>query len=211
MISILNYFALLRYFIMSMVRLGLHFLMQITLLIRLFINQQSKQPVKNFWKLITWKAKRKLDVPKLPSKKVGLPLLLGEDIDKLVQVYLMKLCDIGGMANGTIARASDKSITRMSDPKLLASNGSHVVFTKMESKYLLKRMGFVKRKAISKARANIDGLMRWKPTIYLANIRTVISLEEVLPYLVINWDHIGLKYVPISSWTMAKKGFKKVP
>ena len=109
-----------------------------------------------------WKAKRKRDVPKLPSKKVGYPLLHGEDKNKLVQAYLMKLCDIGRMANGIIARASAKIIIRMSDPKLLASNCSQVGFTKMESKYLLKKMNFVKRKANFQGQANVGGFIEVK-------------------------------------------------
>ena len=151
-----------------------------------------------------------LDITELQSKKVGCPLLLGEDIDKQVQAYLMKLRDVGGVVNGTIARASAKGIIRMTNPKLLTINGGHVVLTKKWSKYLLKRMGFVKRKANSKARVNVDGFMELK-TNYLADIRAIINLEEVPPCLVINWDHTGLKYVPVSSWTMAKEGSKKVP
>ena len=66
----------------------------------------------------------------------------------------------------------------MTNPKLLASNGGHIVLTKKWSKYLLKRMGFVKRKANSKARANVDDFVEVK-TNYLADIRAIISLEEV--------------------------------
>ena len=150
-----------------------------------------------------------LEVSELPLKKIGHPLLLGEDIDKQVQAYLMKLREVGGVVNSAIARASARGIIRMTNPKLLASNGGHIVLTKKWSKYLLKRMGFVKRKANSKARANVDDFVEVK-TNYLADIRAIISLEEVPPCLVINWDHTGLKYVPVSSWTMAKEGSKKV-
>ena len=45
----------------------------------------------------------------------------------------------------------------------------------------------------------------------MSDIAAVVKLEEVPPSLVINWDHTGLKYVPVSSWTMAKEGSKKVP
>ena len=45
-------------------------------------------------------------------------------MDKQLQAYLMKLCDIGGMVNGIIARASAKSIIRMNNPEELASNGA---------------------------------------------------------------------------------------
>ena len=151
-----------------------------------------------------------LEVSELPLKKIGRPLLLGEDLDRQVQAYLMKLREVGGVVNSAIARGSARGIIRMTNPKLLASNGGHIVLTKKWSKYLLKRMGFVKRKASSKARGNVHDFVEVK-TNYLADIKAIISLEEVPPCLVINWDHTGLKYVPVSSWTMAKEGSKKVP
>ena len=38
----------------------------------------------------------------------------------------------------------------------------------------------------------------------------IVAIEEVPPCLVINWDQTGIKYVPVSNWTMAKQGAKKV-
>jgi len=35
-------------------------------------------------------------------------------------------------------------------------------------------------------------------------------MEEIPNELAINWDHIGIKCVSVSQWTMAKKGFKRV-
>lgn len=48
--------------------------------------------------------------------------------------------------NSTIDRASARGIIRMTNPKFLLNNGSHIVLAKKWSKYLLQRMGFVKRK-----------------------------------------------------------------
>ena len=151
-----------------------------------------------------------LSVSELPPKKVGRPLSLGEDLDKEVQAYLLNLREVGGVVNGAIARASAKGIIRMKNSKLLASNGGHIVLTKDWSRYLLQRMGFVKRKANTKAKICPDGLQELKSN-FLSDIAAVVELEEVPPSLVINWDHTGLKYVPVSSWTMAKEGSKKVP
>ena len=33
----------------------------------------------------------------------------------------------------------------------------------------------------------------------------IVAIEEVPPCLVINWDQTGIKYVPVSNWTMAKQ------
>ena len=35
-------------------------------------------------------------------------------------------------------------------------------------------------------------------------------MDEVLPELIITWDQTGLNYVPVSSWTMAEEGCKRV-
>ena len=35
-------------------------------------------------------------------------------------------------------------------------------------------------------------------------------MEDVPADLVINWDHTGLKYVPVSNWTIEHKGAKRV-
>ena len=127
-----------------------------------------------------------------------------------MQAYLIKLREVGGVVNSAIARGSTRGIIRMSNPKLLAGNGGHIVLTKKWNKYLLKRMDFVKRKASSNAKGNVHDFVEVK-TNYLADIKVIISLEEVPPCLVINWDHTGLKYVPVLFWTMAKEWSKKVP
>jgi len=46
---------------------------------------------------------------------------------------------------------------------------------------------------------------------FLFDIKAVVALEEIPPELIINFDQIGLKYVPVGDWTMAKKGSKSVP
>jgi len=35
-------------------------------------------------------------------------------------------------------------------------------------------------------------------------------MEEIPDALILNWDHTALKYVSVSSWTMAEQGAKKV-
>jgi len=47
-------------------------------------------------------------------------------------------------------------------------------------------------------------------TNYLYGIKGIVMMDEIPPSLIVNWDHTGLKYVPVSSWTMAKRGSKKV-
>ena len=35
-------------------------------------------------------------------------------------------------------------------------------------------------------------------------------MEEIPDSLIINWDQTGINYVPVSQWTMAKEGSKRV-
>ena len=57
----------------------------------------------------------------LPTKKVGRPLTLGEDLYKEVQAYLLNLHEVGGVVSGAIAKASARGIIRMKNSKLLVS------------------------------------------------------------------------------------------
>ena len=71
-------------------------------------------------------------------------------------------------------------------------------------------MHFVKRKANTKAKITVENFTELKFS-FLSDIQAVVSMEEVPPYLIINWDHTVLKYVPVRSWTMAREVAKKVP
>ena len=46
---------------------------------------------------------------------------------------------------------------------------------------------------------------------FLFEIKVVVALEEIPLKLTMNFDQTGLKYVPVSDRTMAKKGTKSVP
>ena len=35
-------------------------------------------------------------------------------------------------------------------------------------------------------------------------------MEDIPNELVINWDHTGINYVPVSNWTMATEGSKRI-
>ena len=96
-----------------------------------------------------------------------------------------------------------------SDSRLLASNGGHISLTRHWGKNTLHRMGLVKRKGTTKAKVLVEDFDVVKAQ-YLSDIKAVIEMEEVPPALVINWDQTGINYVPVSAWTMAKEGSKRV-
>ena len=167
-----------------------------------------------------WKVKYLLELKKkceggelvvktLPVAKMGRPLLLGEDLGVKVQNYWFALRDVGGVINTAIVRAAAAGMVKRKDPKLLVVNGGHISLSKDWARYMLQRIGFVKRKGTTKGTLQVNNFVELKSE-FLFDIKVIVAIEEVLPSLVINWDHTGTKYVPVSNWTMAKQGVKKV-
>ena len=70
-------------------------------------------------------------------------------------------------------------------------------------------MGFVKRRGNTKSKVGVEQFEALK-TQYLLDIKATVEMMEIPPELVINWDQTGIKIVPVSSWTMEKRGAKRV-
>ena len=45
---------------------------------------------------------------------------------------------------------------------------------------------------------------------FLFDIQVITTMEDIPEGLIINWDQTGIHYVPVSNWTMAKEGSKRV-
>ena len=59
-------------------------------------------------------------------------------------------------------------------------------------------MGFVKRKASTKAKINIDDFEAVKEQ-FLFDVKVVVEMEEIPHDLIINWDQTGIHYIPVGS------------
>ena len=70
-------------------------------------------------------------------------------------------------------------------------------------------MGFVKRRASTKAKISLPDFKRYKAQ-FIFDVKAVIEMEEIPSDLVISWDRTGIHYVPVSTWMMAKEGLKQV-
>jgi len=46
--------------------------------------------------------------------------------------------------------------------------------------------------------------------LYLLEFNNVVEMDEIPSELVINWDHSGINYIPVASWTMAEEGSKRM-
>ena len=148
-----------------------------------------------------------ISVKKLPERKRGRSFLLGEELEMQVRAYLHALRANGAVVNTAIAIACAEGIVRNKDSNLLACNGGHISLSKHWGKHLLSRMGYVKRRASTKAKVAVQDFEEVKAQ-FLFDIKVVIEMDESPFDLVINWDQTGIHYVPVGSWTMEKEGSK---
>ena len=70
-------------------------------------------------------------------------------------------------------------------------------------------MGFVGRKATTKAKISVEDFEEIKRD-YVLDMEVVVSMNEIPKELIINFDQTGIHYVPVSDWTMAEEGAKRV-
>ena len=75
----------------------------------------------------------------------------------------------------------------------------------------MKRMKFVKRKSTT-AKNKLSDTCNFKQLKhnFLEEVMTIVQMEKIPAELVLNWDQMGIKIVPSTSWTMAKRGSKHV-
>lgn len=158
--------------------------------------------------------KRKLDfdgeITELVPKKRGRPLLLGAELDTKIQKYINVLRDNGAVINTQIVVAAGKGIVTGTDKSLLVENGGSINITKDWAKSLLSRMNFVKRRGSTACKNDkVENFDKLKEE-YLERIEKTVVDYDIPSNLIINWDHAGINIVPVSNWTMATEGSKRV-
>ena len=123
--------------------------------------------------------------------------------------FVGQLRSSGAVVNSAIVRAAARGIILAKDANLLEENGGGINLTKDCANRLFARMGYVKRKATTKAKIP-PALFEQLKAQFLSDVRTVVTIESIPPELIINWDQTGIKYVPVSCWTLEKKGSNRV-
>ena len=149
------------------------------------------------------------EVKELPMKKRGRPYLLGEKLDEQIRQYLTTLRKAGAVINTAIVLACAEGLVKSENSNLLACNGGHIVLTRDWGKSILRRMGFVKRRASTSTKVSVENFEVLKAQ-YLFDIKVIIEMEEIPYELVINWDQTAIHYVPVGSWTIEKEGAQRV-
>ena len=150
------------------------------------------------------------DLTVLPPKKRGRPVLLGEDLDTKVQLYLRKVREGGGVVSARIVMAAARGVLLSCERSKLVEFGGHIEVNRHWAYSLLHRMKFVKRKVTTaKTKHSVENFKQLKKS-FLRDVVTTVEMEEIPPELVLNWDQTGIKIVPSNTWTMDQQGSKRV-
>ena len=80
----------------------------------------------------------------------------------------------GAVLNASITIACVEGIVKNHDSILLTSNGGHITLMKSWGKHLLNRIAFVKRRATTKAKVNVQNFEKVKMQ-FLLDIKAVVE------------------------------------
>ena len=105
-------------------------------------------------------------VPELVPMKRGRPLLIGDELDRQVREYILDTRRVGGDINTAVVIAGGTGIVMSQNLSLLKGMKDGKLM-KDWAKYVLQRMGFVKRKATTKAKINVQDFEEIKNCFYL--------------------------------------------
>jgi len=73
----------------------------------------------------------------------------------------------------------------------------------------VKKNGYGKAKSKHKDEPMVKEFDEIKK-LFLLDIENIVQMDEVPPELIVNWEHTGINYIPVSSWIMEKVGAKRV-
>ena len=149
-------------------------------------------------------------ISELETKPRGRPVRLGEQLDSLVQEFLINLRAADGVVNTTVVMGAAEGIISYRDISKLSLHGGHIDITKSWAQSLLRWMGFVKRKCSTSGKITMARFDECKE-IFLADVAAEVVIKKIPESLIINWDQTGLSIVPTGDWTMEKEGAQTVP
>ena len=92
---------------------------------------------------------------------------------------------------------------------MLAEYGGPAQLTRGWANSILKRMNYTRRTGTTQAKITPKDFEEHRVN-FLQEITDIVTMENIPPHLIINWDQTGLYLVPSSNWTMAEKGKKRV-
>ncbi len=148
-------------------------------------------------------------VQSLSGKKRGRPPLIGALLDGELQARILSMRSHQAVINCHVVLGTARALLLKNNRAMLSDFGGPIYLQKEWARSVLQRMGFSKRRATSTSKVKPTDLEKLKQN-YLINIYSIVKMEDIHDSLIINWDQTSMKIVPTSSWTMEKKGTKRV-
>ena len=128
-------------------------------------------------------------------------------LDEKVKNFLHVLRRKGGVVNTVVAVATAKALIARSSDEHLKSLDLDSSFW---AKSLFRRMGFTKR-ACTTSKPEIPELAKKEAQlIFQHQIADLVERHSIPSSLVMNFDQTPLKYAPVASQTLSRKGTKHV-
>lgn len=109
-----------------------------------------------------------------------------------------------------IVMAAPRGILLKCDRTKLAEFGGHVEINRHWAHSLLTCMKFVQRKATTAKSKETDANFAELKKSFLADVKATVTMEQIPPDLILNWNQTGIKIVSCSTWTMDQRGAKRV-
>jgi len=145
--------------------------------------------------------KSKSGKTELTKLKRGRPLMLGS-VDEKVKNFLMILRRKGGVVNSVVAIAAAQALIQKSPEEHLKCID---ILTSSWTQSLFRRMGFARRMRTTNKPEIPNQAVKEAKLLFQHQIATFVEEK------IINIDQTPLKYAPVSSNTLTKKGTKHVP
>ncbi len=127
-----------------------------------------------------------------------------------VQLYLQKIRENGGIVTASVVVAAARGIVMSRDRTQQAEFGGHIELSRQWAYHLLSRMKFVRRKATTAKSKHTPEDFAAVKKAFLDDVVAVVTMDDIPPELVLNWDQTGIHLVPASTWTMDREGSKRV-
>ena len=129
---------------------------------------------------------------------MGRPLRLGQNVERHAMMVIHQVRESGDVVNNSVVVGIITGIMGDTDSNLLAENDGPITVGKEAAWCLLGRMQFVKRRRMTKANV-VSFDFQALEAQFLGDIRSIVIFENIPAKVILNWNHTGLNYVPLSS------------
>jgi hypothetical protein len=130
-------------------------------------------------------------------------------LDSEVRDCIEKQRRRGAVITRLTVTAIGRAIVMRRNKLLLSEFGGRVTLSKQWAQSILHRMKYVQRKGSTKVHVPSNVFERLKGE-FLHDIQATVMMEDIPSSLIINWDQTGICFVPGASWTMARRGSRRI-